>query len=112
MLYTIVIIIVDGAWSGWANFGSCSLTCGSGQQEMRRTCTNPAPSNGGATCPGASSQFSACKLAECPGKFLSYHTSVVVQLMTIMLHTFYTGMNLIWDVARYSAKYPESKKQL
>jgi hypothetical protein len=49
---------VDGGWSAWS---SCSATCGGGTQT--RTCTNPAPKNGGAQCSGPSSQ--ACNTQAC-----------------------------------------------
>ncbi len=49
---------VNGGWSGW---GACSATCGGGTQT--RTCTNPAPANGGAACSGPSSQ--ACNTQAC-----------------------------------------------
>jgi hypothetical protein len=50
---------VNGGWSSW---GLCSKTCGSGMQS--RTCTNPAPSHGGASCSGVSSQV--CNTQVCP----------------------------------------------
>jgi len=57
------------AWSSWTNVGSCSATCGGGtQQEVEtRTCTNPAPSNGGTNCSGATSSTSsiACNTQAC-----------------------------------------------
>lgn len=51
--------LVNGGWSAW---GACSVACGSGTQT--RTCTNPAPSGGGASCSGASSQ--SCTGTTCP----------------------------------------------
>jgi len=49
---------VDGQWSDW---GQCSATCGGGTQT--RTCTNPAPLNGGLDCVGDASQ--ACNTQAC-----------------------------------------------
>lgn len=44
-------VTVNGGWS-YGDWSECSVTCGPGQQERRRTCTNPPPSNGGAQCEG------------------------------------------------------------
>ncbi|NTW15546.1 MAG: hypothetical protein HGA38_04260 [Candidatus Moranbacteria bacterium] len=49
---------INGAWSDWS---ACSVTCGGGTQS--RTCTNPAPANGGAACVGAATQ--ACNTQPC-----------------------------------------------
>ncbi|XP_046331636.2 SCO-spondin-like [Haliotis rufescens] len=47
---------VDGNWTEWAvTTGACSVPCGEGSRAITRTrtCTNPAPSNGGADCVGS-----------------------------------------------------------
>ncbi len=49
---------IAGGWSGWS---ACSVTCGGGTQT--RTCTNPTPSGGGATCSGSTSQ--SCNTGIC-----------------------------------------------
>ena len=51
ILGTFSLIPVNG---GWSDFGACSVDCGGGIQT--RTCTNPAPENGGADCNGADTQ--------------------------------------------------------
>ena len=57
---------VNGSWSNWTAM-PCSVTCGVGIAMQTRTCTNPAPANGGAQCSGASYQFVPCYLTYCPG---------------------------------------------
>ncbi|XP_067684946.1 thrombospondin-2-like [Haliotis asinina] len=64
---------VNGGWSSWSSYqavGSCSVTCGTGRQHYKKTrsCTNPAPANGGARCYGSSEYtFSfTCRRTPCP----------------------------------------------
>jgi hypothetical protein len=52
------LLPVDGGWSSWS---TCTATCDGGTQY--RTCTNPTPSNGGASCLGVSSQ--SCNTQAC-----------------------------------------------
>lgn len=49
---------VNGSWSQWS---TCSVKCGGGIRT--RTCTNPAPKNGGLPCPGPASEL--CNLKPC-----------------------------------------------
>ncbi|XP_007945606.1 complement component C8 alpha chain [Orycteropus afer afer] len=46
----------DGRWSCWSSWSACRA----GTRERRRECNNPAPKNGGATCPGRKVQTQAC----------------------------------------------------
>ncbi|KAM6217052.1 complement component C8 alpha chain [Rhynchocyon petersi] len=46
----------NGRWSCWSSWSTCS----GGSRERRRECNNPAPKNGGATCPGKKMQTQAC----------------------------------------------------
>lgn len=57
---------VNGGWSLWGAWGSCSKSCGDGSQVRMRNCTSPPPSNGGALCVGSSSQSQSCNSEACP----------------------------------------------
>ena len=56
--------VVNGGWSAWGG-GTCSVSCGGGSQTQTRTCTNPAPSGGGASCVGSSTQTISCNTQAC-----------------------------------------------
>ena len=58
--------LVDGGYTD-PDWSECSAFCGEGEQSRTRTCTNPAPANGGADCIGEADQTQPCTLNECPG---------------------------------------------
>lgn len=57
----------DGAWSEWTDEG-CGVTCGEGVRSLTRTCTNPAPTFGGADCVGEGIMTESCNETPCPGQ--------------------------------------------
>ena len=63
----ITVYIVDGGWSSWTNWSSCSATCGGGQRTRQRFCT---PSKGVSDCYGVMEHKAVCNNISCPGKTL------------------------------------------
>ena len=57
---------VDGGLTEWSEFGACDKTCGGGVQKRTRTCSNPAPANGGKNCDGLLEETRACNSDPCP----------------------------------------------
>lgn len=51
---------VDGDWSVWRQWGSCSVTCEKGTRTRLRSCSNPTPAYGGDNCTGADSETENC----------------------------------------------------
>ena len=58
---------VDGGWTDYENWSTCSVKCGGGIRTRSRSCTNPAPSYGGADCGGDSEEKETCNTDLCPG---------------------------------------------
>ena len=58
---------IEGNYTEWASWSVCSSTCGGGSQARSRTCTNPAPQDGGKNCTelGPVDQTQDCNLDPC-----------------------------------------------
>merc|ERR1719193_2994016 len=59
---------INGQYTLWSPWGSCSATCGKGLRLRQRTCNNPAPAFGGKPCAHGFDQTEKepCKIKECP----------------------------------------------
>ncbi|KAH3755669.1 hypothetical protein DPMN_190367 [Dreissena polymorpha] len=54
-----------GAWSAWIEWGSCSVTCGTGLRRRDRACDNPWPSSDGDPCFGDNINYEICSMPVC-----------------------------------------------
>jgi len=52
---------VDGGWSLWTEWSSCSVACGTGTEQRSHMCTNPTPAHGGAYCNGDELESKDCE---------------------------------------------------
>lgn len=57
---------VDGGYTPWSAWNSCSNLCGNGTQRRHRECSNPAPANNGQKCVGNSTETRGCVNRPCP----------------------------------------------
>jgi len=61
---------VNGEYTAWSEWESCSKSCGEGEQKRSRSCTNPRPANGGSDCSrlGKAVETKKCNLKNCASK--------------------------------------------
>ncbi|WAR18811.1 HMCN1-like protein [Mya arenaria] len=57
---------IDGGFTSWSTWGTCTMTCGGGTQSRSRTCTNPEPQYGGLDCDDVSTESQSCNDGPCP----------------------------------------------
>ena len=74
---------VDGGWTDYREWTAivCSAQCGGGRQTRRRSCSNPAPTFGGADCKGKAEESQKCNTEKCPGMIL------ICSMLLIVLDT-------------------------
>ena len=73
-MHIMIIILVNGNWTEWNQWGACSLAYNTtnGTEIRERTCSDPAPANNGLDCVGDSSENRSCNIELlCPGTELS-----------------------------------------
>ena len=61
-----MFVSVNGGYSQWTSWGTCSATCGSGVQERHRHCDSPTPQFGGTDCQGPAEEMQPCLDKPCP----------------------------------------------
>jgi len=57
--------VVDGEWSAWNAWSKCEVKCGGGIRIRKRSCNDPAPSDGGDDCRGSAIEVEECNSQKC-----------------------------------------------
>ena len=63
------VTTVNGAWSLWSDWGTCSVTCDVGIQRRDRSCSNPYPAKYGDHCFGDSRDDRICMTQACTSTY-------------------------------------------
>ncbi|XP_012542351.1 netrin receptor UNC5C isoform X1 [Monomorium pharaonis] len=71
-------VYVNGGWSSWSSWSECHSRCAKSGQKRTRTCTNPAPMNGGQQCLGPSQQKMDCNSGCSPGALEEFTNTLAV----------------------------------
>lgn len=79
--FPLLMLSVDGQWSGWKPWSGCTRSCGSGIQTRARTCTNPSPAHGGQDCVGLGDETRTCNNNPCPGKLQDLSIGIVLAII-------------------------------
>jgi hypothetical protein len=64
-------LTVDCTWNDYADWSSCSVTCGDGTRTRTRT-EATSSANGGDQCTGGPTETESCNAGSCPGLILIY----------------------------------------
>ena len=60
---------VDGNWTDYGPWSTCTAACGNGTQYRSRSCTNPTPDFAGKSCQGSSEEAQQCNMGDCDPSF-------------------------------------------
>ncbi|GFO00393.1 semaphorin-5a [Plakobranchus ocellatus] len=60
------VVPVDGRWSLWSGWSTCTSNCNGGMQTRKRGCDNPVPMRNGRECVGNNQEWRMCNVHECP----------------------------------------------
>lgn len=95
---------IDGQWSSWSEWSTCSRSCGGGVTSRERECNKPFPQYGGKQCEGVANVSMLCNDQECPyGRHDEYDTECAL-FNKRLVHGWY----LTWEPYRkmYNVQEP------
>lgn len=77
------MISVDGEWSDWTPWSTCTATCGGGTRKKNRTCSEP--KYGGKYCDGEEAETDMCNVDPCPGNNSALSKVIIARPMKFQL---------------------------
>ena len=82
---------VNGNYTDWSEWRSCSTTCGVGVKARNRTCTNPMPQFGGKSCEeqglGLPNEAKHCYMRQCGGWYKLNNSEKCIVFFNFFLST-------------------------
>ena len=91
MIINFLLTVVDGGYTEWSLWSSCTKSCGSGSQMRTRNCTLPLPIDGGLDCAdlgiGGDEESRQCNAMVCPGQIGTLWT-LTLQLLSLSVTDF------------------------
>lgn len=101
-------LAVKGAWSCWSSWSQCSVVCGGGHYQRTRTCTSPAPANGGDICIGLHTEEALCNTHTCDGEWAYAPFQRSVTPTTACVAFYHTSRQAIISLAVWIMCHPPS----
>lgn len=74
---------MDGKWSNWKEWSSCSVTCANGTSKRIRKCNSPSPSAINLDCKEKSSEERLCVLDPCPGNKKNFNFEITEKVLQL-----------------------------
>ena len=99
LLYRLLLffILVDGGWSPWKQWSTCSKSCGWGNKKRIRVCNDPAPQGGKPCQTDGTSHLEtlACQDFPCPsGSIYTKITNLLISLTPLKTKSLFCYLTL------------------
>ncbi|CAE1284085.1 ADAMTS18 [Acanthosepion pharaonis] len=89
---------IDGQWSSWSEWSTCSRSCGGGVTNRERECNKPFPQYGGKQCEGVANVSMLCNDQDCPyGRHDEYDTECALFNKRLVHGWFYIDMGTLQE---------------
>ena len=99
------MFLVDGSWSEWGNWSTCSHTCGGGVRSRYCNCSDPVPQYGGDDCAGSEWDTDQCNTNPCPGeRVMDIHVTQQLNRLREVMTSYVSHCVFQWRVGGASGR--------